>query len=176
MPGWTPQRISQGTPSTIEMRFVGTNIPLYEVSTQVEDQAKRRVATRILSERDLAASTQVLGDFYHQATRPSRRGATYWSFCSDSVGQNSREENGGARTAAMTTNLVSRWNPHILSYECLRVPPWLWFRQDDCKVRRLDRRGGRWSALGGRRRSWLAGAWTSGGKTILPGAGRSARC
>ena len=48
--------------------------------------------------------------------------------------------------------------------------------QDDCKVRRLDRRGGRWSALGGRRRSWLAGAWTSGGETILPGAGRSARC
>jgi hypothetical protein len=39
------------------MRFVDTNIPLYEVSTQVEDQAKRRIATRILSERDLAVST-----------------------------------------------------------------------------------------------------------------------
>ena len=48
--------------------------------------------------------------------------------------------------------------------------------QDDCKVRRLDRRGGRWSASGGRRRSWLAGTWTSGGETILPAAGRSARC
>ena len=55
--------------------------------------------------------------------------ATYWTVCSDSVGQNSREENGGARTAAMTAKLVSRWNPHILSYECLRVPPWLWFRR-----------------------------------------------
>ena len=48
--------------------------------------------------------------------------------------------------------------------------------QDDCKVRRLDRRGGRWSALGGRRSFWLAGAWTSGEETILPAAGRSARC
>ncbi len=55
--------------------------------------------------------------------------ATYWTVCSDSVGQNSRKENGGARTAAMTAKLVSRWNPHILSYECLRVPPWLWFRR-----------------------------------------------
>ena len=26
--------------------------------------------------------------------------------------------------------------------------------QDDCKVSELDRRGGRWSALGGRRKSW----------------------
>ena len=32
--------------------------------------------------------------------------------------------------------------------------------QDDCKVRRIGRRGGRWSGLGGRRTSWLAGAWT----------------
>ena len=50
------------------------------------------------------------------------------------------------------------------------------FDQDDCKVRELDRRGGRWSALGGRRKSWLAGAGTSGLETILPGAGRSDRC
>ena len=48
--------------------------------------------------------------------------------------------------------------------------------QDDCKVRRLDRRGGRWSVLGGRHRSWLSGAWTSGGETIPPIAGRSAQC
>ena len=32
------------------------------------------------------------------------------------------------------------------------------------------RRAGRWSALGGRRKSWLAGAWISGLETILPGA------
>ena len=49
-------------------------------------------------------------------------------------------------------------------------------KQDDCKVSELDRRGGRWSALGGRRKSWLAGAWISGLETILPGAGRSDRC
>ena len=48
--------------------------------------------------------------------------------------------------------------------------------QDDCKVSELDRRAGRWSALGGRRKSWLAGAWISGLETILPGAGRSDRC
>ena len=48
--------------------------------------------------------------------------------------------------------------------------------QDDCKVREFVRRGGRWSVLGGRRSSWLAGAWTSGVETILPGAERSARC
>ena len=48
--------------------------------------------------------------------------------------------------------------------------------QDDCKVREHVRRGGRWSALVGRRSFWLAGAWTSGRETILPGAGRSARC
>ena len=29
---------------------------------------------------------------------------------------------------------------------------------------------------GGRRKSWLAGAWISGLETILPGAGRSTRC
>ena len=50
------------------------------------------------------------------------------------------------------------------------------YPQDYCKVRKLDRRGGRWSALGGRRKSWLAGAWISGLETILPGAGRSDRC
>ena len=48
--------------------------------------------------------------------------------------------------------------------------------QDDCKVREFVRRGGRWSVLSGRRKSWLAGAWTSGVETILPGAERSARC
>ena len=48
--------------------------------------------------------------------------------------------------------------------------------QDDCKVREFVRRGGRWSGLSGRRSSWLAGAWTSGVETILPGSERSARC
>ena len=48
--------------------------------------------------------------------------------------------------------------------------------QDDCKVRKLVSRGGRWSALGGRHRSWPARAWTSWEETIPPGAGRSAQC
>lgn len=43
-------------------------------------------------------------------------------------------------------------------------------QQDDCKVRRLDRRRGRRSALGGRRKFWLARAQASGEGAILPGA------
>ena len=74
----------------------------------------------------------------------------------------------------------------------LLTPPWLRFSiltplpidmkagariaQDDCKVRKLVSRGGRWSALGGRHRSWPARAWTSWEETIPPGAGRSAQC
>ena len=57
--------------------------------------------------------------------------------------------------------------------ECNRV---LGVQQDDCKVRKLVSRGGRWSALGGRHRSWPARAWTSWEETIPPGAGRSAQC
>ena len=59
----------------------------------------------------------------------------------------------------------------ILTHRGLSFDVNLPLSQDDCKVRRLDRRGGRWSVLGGRHRSWLSGAWTSGGETIPPIAG-----
>ena len=54
------------------VRFIDTNILLYAISGDPVDEEKRRVADEILSARDLALSTQVLQEFYVQATRPSR--------------------------------------------------------------------------------------------------------
>ena len=65
---------------------------------------------------------------------------------------------------------------HYAPYEPTAVKRLAGRHQDDCKVRKLVSRGGRRSALGGRRRSWPARAWTSWEKTIPPGAGRSAQC
>ena len=57
------------------MRFVDTNVLLYAVSALSENAAKRRRALALLEEDDLAISVQVLQEFYHQATRPSRPAA-----------------------------------------------------------------------------------------------------
>ncbi len=54
------------------MRFVDTNVLLYAVSLSPEDADKRRRARALLDESDLAVSTQVLQEFYAQATRPTR--------------------------------------------------------------------------------------------------------
>ena len=54
------------------MRFVDTNVLLYSVSVLPEEADKRRRARELLGEPDLAISVQVLQEFYHQATRPSR--------------------------------------------------------------------------------------------------------
>lgn len=54
------------------MRFVDTNILLYAVSSEPDEQVKASIARQILTERDLALSAQVLGEFYVQATRDSR--------------------------------------------------------------------------------------------------------
>ena len=56
------------------MRFVDTNVLLYAVSTSPEDSGKSRRAQELLAESDLAMSVQVLQEFYHQATRPTRPG------------------------------------------------------------------------------------------------------
>ena len=56
------------------MRFVDTNVLLYGVSPLPEDVGKRRRALELLREPDLALSVQVLQEFYHQATRPTRPG------------------------------------------------------------------------------------------------------
>jgi predicted nucleic acid-binding protein len=54
------------------VRFVDTNVLLYAVSRDPEEQDKAAVAREILSRRDLALSVQVLQEFYVQATRESR--------------------------------------------------------------------------------------------------------
>ncbi len=54
------------------MRFVDTNILLYSISTALAETAKALIARELLRSHDLALSTQVLQEFYVQATRPSR--------------------------------------------------------------------------------------------------------
>ena len=54
------------------MRFVDTNVLLYAVSEVPVEAGKRARAREVLTEPDLAASVQVLQEFYHQATRPTR--------------------------------------------------------------------------------------------------------
>ena len=56
------------------MRFVDTNVLLYAASSLPEDADKRSRARALLTEPDLAVSVQVLQEFYHQATRPTRPG------------------------------------------------------------------------------------------------------
>ena len=56
------------------MPFVDTNIPVYAVSLVKEDEPKQRIAETLLARNDLVISPQVLGEFYHQVTRPSRPG------------------------------------------------------------------------------------------------------
>lgn len=56
------------------MRFVDTNVLLYAVSREPDEQLKARRANEILDSRDIALSVQVLQEFYVQATRDSRSG------------------------------------------------------------------------------------------------------
>ena len=56
-------------------RFVDTNILLYSIAGHPTDKTKCRRAVEILKNRDLALSTQVLQEFYVQATRPTRADA-----------------------------------------------------------------------------------------------------
>jgi predicted nucleic acid-binding protein len=55
------------------VRFVDTNVLLYAISRDRQEQAKAQRANAILAERDVALSVQVLQEFYVQATRDSRR-------------------------------------------------------------------------------------------------------
>ena len=57
------------------MRFVDTNVLLYAASALSEDADKRIRALELLAEAELAISVQVLQEFYHQSTRPSRKAA-----------------------------------------------------------------------------------------------------
>ena len=55
------------------MRFVDTNVLLYAISTDPNERRKNDIASEILADRDLALSTQVLQEFYVQATRLTRQ-------------------------------------------------------------------------------------------------------
>ena len=55
-------------------RFVDTNVLIYAACTDPEDTIKREQARTLLLNDDLALSTQVLQEFYWQATHPRRVG------------------------------------------------------------------------------------------------------
>jgi predicted nucleic acid-binding protein len=54
------------------VRFVDTNVLLYAISREPQEQQKADRANEVLTARDLALSVQVLQEFYVQATRQSR--------------------------------------------------------------------------------------------------------
>jgi predicted nucleic acid-binding protein len=54
------------------VRFADTNVLLYAISRDPQEQDKSRRANEILASRDVALSVQVLQEFYVQATRKSR--------------------------------------------------------------------------------------------------------
>ena len=54
------------------MRFADTNILLYTISRDPQEQEKAARAKELLASRDIALSVQVLQEFYVQATRESR--------------------------------------------------------------------------------------------------------
>jgi predicted nucleic acid-binding protein len=54
------------------VRFADTNVLLYAISPDPADNEKADRANELLSSRDLGLSTQVLQEFYIQATRESR--------------------------------------------------------------------------------------------------------
>jgi predicted nucleic acid-binding protein len=54
------------------VRFVDTNVLLYAISRDPDEQDKAQRANDILDTRDVAVSVQVLQEFYVQATRESR--------------------------------------------------------------------------------------------------------
>lgn len=56
----------------MSVRFVDTNVLLYAISKDRAERAKSNQARQLLTETDLALSTQVLQEFYVHATRASR--------------------------------------------------------------------------------------------------------
>ncbi len=54
------------------MRFADTNVLLYAISRDPEEQTKAARANDLLSTRDIGLSVQVLQEFYVQATRETR--------------------------------------------------------------------------------------------------------
>lgn len=57
------------------VRFADTNVLLYAISNRPEEAHKAQVARDLLDASDITLSTQVLQEFYVQATRSSRSDA-----------------------------------------------------------------------------------------------------
>lgn len=55
------------------MRFLDTNILLYAISKAADERTKSEIALKVLEEKDLALSVQVLQEFYVQATRSAKK-------------------------------------------------------------------------------------------------------
>ena len=55
------------------MRLADTNILIYAADTSSQERVKGTRAAEVLKEEELSLSTQVLQEFYHQATRPKGR-------------------------------------------------------------------------------------------------------
>lgn len=54
------------------MQFADTNLLLYAISSKSDEAAKATIARSLLDRQDIAVSTQVLQEFYVQATRSTR--------------------------------------------------------------------------------------------------------
>ena len=103
------------------MRFVDTNVLLYAISNDPDEQVKAARANELLAQRDLGLSVQVLQEFYVQATRESRgerltheqAAALVESFRRFPV----QETTSGVMLAAMSTRQrfgISYWDAAIL--------------------------------------------------------------
>jgi predicted nucleic acid-binding protein len=57
---------------SMTVQFVDTNVLLYAISRDPDEQEKAHRANGILEARDIALSVQVLQEFYVQATRETR--------------------------------------------------------------------------------------------------------
>jgi predicted nucleic acid-binding protein len=56
------------------VQFVDTNVLLYAISREAEEQPKAELANALLDRGDVAMSVQVLQEFYVQSTRETRTG------------------------------------------------------------------------------------------------------
>jgi predicted nucleic acid-binding protein len=54
------------------VRFLDTDVLLYAISREADEQGKAKRANSILQDRDVALSVQVLQEFYLQATHSTR--------------------------------------------------------------------------------------------------------
>ena len=103
------------------MRFVDTNVLLYAISHDPDEQQKAARANEVLFAGDLGLSVQVLQEFYVQATRDSRADRLTHEQAAALVDSFRRfpvqEINIGVMIAAMSTRQrfgISYWDAAIL--------------------------------------------------------------